>query len=218
MITFNKAKLSPTNEQLFLNLSIVEIDKVTNSIINVYIDTDETIVYDNKPSEYAIKIWEELPFIAHELDLTLDYTGKIKYTINSNDLIAAGQEVEEEESEVDLTSILCKDFSNHIFYIWAEYKGNYTMTNSDGEVNQFIPIAVIDTCCIYNCLMNTLKEFDNVCKIPKNFVNLYLQYEAIQVANNTGHFIAGKNLWNKFFKRKDLVIEEKKCNCRSCSI
>jgi hypothetical protein len=58
------------------------------------------------------------------------------------------------------------------------------------------------------------KEIYNSCSIPKNFINLFLQFKALETSINTDHYAEAIELYNKFIKDlKPNAVNVKTCSC-----
>ena len=92
------------------------------------------------------------------------------------------------------------DINQTMFFVYAVAKGTpapatpcgYDETNSVG--------VTFSLCPIYNTTMGYVKQVENTCEIPKDFINLILQLKAIQYSINSGHFTQAVKYYNKFYK------------------
>jgi hypothetical protein len=75
--------------------------------------------------------------------------------------------------------------------------------------------TVIDLYPIYQQLMKYVREVENSCDIPYNFVDQFLRLKAVQLALATGNYTLAIQYWKRFFsnlKPKNIVCT---CNGRA---
>ena len=67
---------------------------------------------------------------------------------------------------------------------------------------------------IYNAMMNSIKELEKNCEVPKNFINSILRFKAFELAIDTEHYNQAIIYYNKFIKNVNLnTVTSNKCNC-----
>ena len=67
---------------------------------------------------------------------------------------------------------------------------------------------------IYNAMMNSIKELEKNCEVPKNFINSILRFKAFELAIDTEHYNQAIIYYNKFIKNINLnTVTSNKCNC-----
>lgn len=67
---------------------------------------------------------------------------------------------------------------------------------------------------IYNAMMNSIKELEKNCEVPKNFINSILRFKAFELAIDTEHYNQAIIYYNKFIKNINLnTVISNKCNC-----
>ena len=80
------------------------------------------------------------------------------------------------------------DMDKTMFFVYA-VAGGYPSPNTPCGFDDTISVGVTFSLCpLYNETMWYVKEVENSCEIPKNFVNLILQFKAIEYSINSGHF------------------------------
>lgn len=145
-------------------------------------------------------------------------------TYNDNNPFASSiyesEDLRSEEQPVEFTLTAAQfneeyrdiDMSKTIFFITAEGEiESLTQELPCGCDNRFSTGATFDLCPIYNETMAYVKEIDNTCVLPRNFINMILQLKAIQYSINSGHYTQAAEYYKKFYK--NLSVGTKPCNC-----
>lgn len=65
-------------------------------------------------------------------------------------------------------------------------------------------------CPIYNETMQYIKSIEGTCDIPTGFIDMILQFKAIQYSINSGHFTQAIKYYNKFYKNLSV---SNSCGC-----
>ena len=104
------------------------------------------------------------------------------------------------------------DINKTMFFVYAVAGGTPT-PNTPCGLDPCVSVGVTFALCpIYNETMQYVKQIENTCEIPQPFVNLILQYKAIQYSINSGHFTQAIKYYNKFYKNLE-VSTTKTCGC-----
>lgn len=104
------------------------------------------------------------------------------------------------------------DMDHTMFFVYGVAKGipapgtpcGYDDINSVG--------VTFSMCPIYNKAMGYIKEVENTCDIPGNFINIIIQLKAIQYSIDSGHFAQAAKYYNKFYKNLS-VNSHHNCGC-----
>ena len=133
----------------------------------------------------------------------------------SSNAIYESEEYDSTTKEVHLdlvaTDLKNVDMSKTMFFVYTEGDG-LNQEVPCGFDNVYSLGVTFDLCPIYNETMQYIKEVENECELPKGFINMILQYKAIQYSINSGHYLQAINYYNKFYK--DLsVVTTKPCGC-----
>lgn len=152
-------------------------------IEEVYVGTQDTF---SETSPYSNSVWSE----------TLSSQQK-EYSL---DLV-----VTDFPSEANI------DMSKTLFFVTAKATGTPSPDTPCGCDNIYSTGATFDLCPIYNETMAYVKEIDNTCVLPRNFINMILQLKAIQYSINSGHYTQAAEYYKKFYK--NLSVGTKPCNC-----
>ena len=105
------------------------------------------------------------------------------------------------------------DMNNTMFFVYAVaggYPSHDVPCGFDDEVSVGVTFSL---CPIYNETMQYVKEVENSCEIPRNFVNFILQLKAIEYSINSGHFTQAIKYYNKFYNKKFSASVVNPCGC-----
>lgn len=111
-----------------------------------------------------------------------------------------------------------KDFSGGIdinktmFFVYAVVGGTPAADTPCGFDETSSVGVTFSLCPIYNETMQYVKEVENQCVLPKDFINMILQFKAIQYSINSGHFTQAVKYYNKFYKNLS-VGTTNTCGC-----
>lgn len=112
-------------------------------------------------------------------------------------------------SEQDLGYSLSKD----MLFVYARATGTPTADTPCSCDKQDTLMVVVDWQPIYNIALSYLKEFSSNCSIPRGFIDSILKLKAFQLAIKTGNYPVAIQYWDKFFKYKTNVSQNKGCGC-----
>ena len=117
------------------------------------------------------------------------------------------------EVHLDLTSVQLGnvDMSKTLFFVYAAGDG-LNQEVPCGFDNAYSLGVTFDLCPIYNQTMQYVKEVEDECDLPKSFINMILQFKAIEYSINSGHYTQAINYYNKFYKNLG-VDAVKPCGC-----
>jgi hypothetical protein len=105
--------------------------------------------------------------------------------------------------------------SNNMFFVYVKAKGIPSINTPCGMDNEYTLGVTFNPCALYNSFMAYIKEINNTCELPKGFINIFLQFKAIELSVNTEHYAQAIEYYNKFIKNLDKVSNGhiKSCNC-----
>ena len=121
-------------------------------------------------------------------------------------------------SKID--EVLSLDLNNKMAFVWIEVDDSKPSSASAlaalecGEDNPHILGVAVNLYPIYSYGMNYVKQVnrDN-CNISKDFINYILQFEALNLALNTGNYKLAADYFSKFFANTNTNITSKGCGC-----
>lgn len=149
--------------------------------------------------------------------IKIDTQDTFKSTGPSGNLIY--QTTAPEGSKKFTLDLQARDFNSSInmsktmFFVYAEPTGIPDPSTPCGLDNAVTLGVTFDKCPILNQTMAYVKEVNNTCEIPNGFINMILQYKAIQYAIDSGHFEEAIKFYNKFYgKITNRTFNKCKCN------
>lgn len=101
---------------------------------------------------------------------------------------------------------------NTMFFVYAVAKGTPAPETPCGYDNINTLGVTFSMCPIVNRFMGYVKQVENTCEIPKDFINLMLQQKAIQYSISSGHFIQAIDFYKKFYSNIN-VNAFSRCGC-----
>jgi len=104
------------------------------------------------------------------------------------------------------------DINNTMFFVYAKAKGTPAPDTPCGFDETYEVGVTFSLCPIYNATMGYVKQVENSCEIPRDFVNMILQFKAIQYSIDSGHFTQAIAYYNKFYKNLS-VNTYSTCGC-----
>lgn len=113
-------------------------------------------------------------------------------------------------SSTDLNNV---GVDNTMFFVYIKVKGTPSPNTPCGGDNEYTLGVTFSLCPIYNATMGYIKEINNTCDIPKNFIDMILRFKAIQYSVESGHFLDAIKYYNQFFRNVNVRGAVKKCGC-----
>ena len=85
--------------------------------------------------------------------------------------------------------------SSNMFFVYVECSGTPS-SDAPCRLDEMTTLGVtLDYGAIYNPAMNYTRELGESCKIPRNFIDFILNYEALKVAIETEHYVPAIERW-----------------------
>ena len=107
---------------------------------------------------------------------------------------------------------LLPSLNDNLFFVYIKTKGTPATNTPCGMDNIYTLGITLNTCFIYNSIMQSVKEVAKDCDIPKNFIDSYLRFKAFEICINTKHYTEAVNYYNRFIKGKSTPVTSN-CNC-----
>ena len=104
------------------------------------------------------------------------------------------------------------DINHTMFFVYGVAKGTPAPETPCGYDDVNSVGVTFSMCPIYNKTMGYIKEVENSCEIPKDFINMIIQLKAIQYSVDSGHFTQAVKYYNKFYKNLS-VNTSHTCGC-----
>ena len=215
MVEFKELRITPDGKKLIIDASVKDLQYYTDVYIDaVIIDTQDTYVA-NGPSVNPIFAYEvpTNPNTVYALP-ECNGCGPVR-TEEDNEVCFTGIEENGEKRvrlELDSTALgvsLC----DTLFFIYIITKGAPSADTPCGMDNQTTLGVVANLYPFYRAMVNYMKEVEDECKIPKNFIDTLLRFKALELSIRTGHYVQAVKYWNKFFKGVKSKTINTGCRC-----
>lgn len=87
-----------------------------------------------------------------------------------------------------------------LFFVYVITQGAPTADTPCGMDNQITMGVTTNLYPFYRAMVNYMKEVEDECEIPKNFIDALLRFKALELSIRTGHYAQAIKYWNKFFR------------------
>lgn len=105
-------------------------------------------------------------------------------------------------------------FKDNLLFVYVKTNGTPTSDTPCGMDEEITLGVTLYHYPIYNAMMNSIKELEKNCEVPKNFINSMLRFKAFELAIDTEHYNQAIIYYNKFIKNVNLnTVTSNKCNC-----
>jgi hypothetical protein len=112
-------------------------------------------------------------------------------------------------TKADLNNLSLKD---NLFFIYVKNNGLVASDTPCGMDKEYTLGVVMYPCNYYNNIMQYVKQVENECVIPKNFIHEYLKFKALQSCIETRHYTQAIIYYNKYFKKLSNTTDNT-CGC-----
>lgn len=191
MIEFRELRVTPDGKRLIIDASVKDLQYYNNVYIDaIIIDTQDTYVANGPSTE---------PIFQHE-------------TATNNETTQEGDGEKRVRLELDSTALgvsLC----DTLFFVYVVTKGTPSADTPCGMDNQTTMGVVANLYPFYRTMVNYMKEVEDECEIPKNFIDALLRFKALELSIRTGHYAQAIKYWNKFFKGVKSKTINTGCRC-----
>lgn len=191
MIEFRELRVTPDGKRLIIDASVKDLQYYNDVYIDaIIIDTQDTYVANGPSTE---------PIFSHE-------------TATDDGTIQEGDGEKRVRLELDSTALgvsLC----DTLFFVYVVTKGTPSADTPCGMDNQTTMGVVANLYPFYRTMVNYMKEVEDECEIPKNFIDVLLRFKALELSIRTGHYVQAIKYWNKFFKGVKSKTINTGCRC-----
>ena len=105
-------------------------------------------------------------------------------------------------------------FKDNLLFVYVKTNGTPALDTPCGMDEETTLGVTLYHYPIYNAMMNSIKELEKNCEVPKNFINSILRFKAFELAIDTEHYNQAIIYYNKFIKNINLnTVTSNKCNC-----
>lgn len=179
MIEFQELRITPDGKKLIIDASVKNLQYYNDVYIDaIIIDTQDTYVA-NGPSTN--------PVFSYEVHGA---------SVNDSPESDNRKRVRLELDSTALGVSLC----DTLFFVYVVAKGTPSADTPCGMDNQTTMGVVANLYPFYRSMVNYMKEVEDECEIPKNFIDALLRFKALELSIRTGHYAQAVKYWNKFFR------------------
>ena len=175
MVTFKELRITPDGKRLIIDASVKDLQYYNDVYIDaVIIDTQDTYVANGSSTN---------PIFSYEVPSdsgTLSDKKRIRLELDSKTLGVS--------------------LNDTLFFVYVVAKGAPSADTPCGMDNQTTMGVVADLYPFYRTMVSYMKEVEDSCAIPKNFIDSLLRFYALELSIRTGHYAQAIKYWNKFFK------------------
>ena len=218
MVEFKELRVSADGKKLIIDACVKNLQYYDDIYIDAVIVDTQTTYVANGPSTNPIFYYE----VPYNPDTIYTLTGCNKYNTVEDE--EDNEEVkdeecssEEEEKRVRLeldSATLGTSLNDTLFFIYIVTKGTPSSDTPCGMDNQTTMGVVANLYPFYRNMVNYMREVENECEIPKNFINMFMRFKAFELSIRTGHYTQAIKYWNKFFRgiKNELINTECRCH------
>ena len=131
------------------------------------------------------------------------------------DITSEGDRIKNYRLELSVGEFL-PSLSDNMFFVYVKAKGVPAANTPCGMDSEYTLGVTFNTCALYNAMMSYVRETVKTCSVPRNFINLFLQFKAIEVSVNTEHYAQAIEYYNRFIKdlgKAGTPVYTKPCSC-----
>lgn len=214
MIYFKELGITPDNKQLIIDVGIEQLEKFQNVVIDsIYIDTQDTFIQSG-PSDKSLKVYSQPEHSTVEV-----YTCpciKNVYERDTDAKIYVEDMYDRQNVRLELTKPIIDFKKNNLYFVWVKadtmMAPELQSTCSCGS--DTLLGTVLNKHIFYDTLMPSVREIEDTCSIPKNFIDNFLRINAIESSIKAGNYPLAIKYWNRFFNKKNhCCVKPKPCGC-----
>ena len=190
MVNINELKLSDSGNTLFLNASVQDNEYYED----VYI-SEIYIFNSSQMSQYLVPDECTLGQYAYKktYSTVVKETGDLQ--ISANDLMVKG------------------NFSGDLWFVYIRCAGTPKADTPCGLDNEYTIGFTYNAYPMYVEMMAAAKEMTKPCVTPKQFIDSFLRWKALDVSLKSGHHMQAIDYWKWFYQNKLDFSPTKSCGC-----
>lgn len=105
------------------------------------------------------------------------------------------------------------DYCSDILFVYVIATGIPAADTPCGFDNSKIMGTVINLQGIYNGMLSYIREIEDSCAIPKEFIDAILRFKTIEIGVKTGNYPLVIKYWKRFFSGRKNISVTKSCGC-----
>lgn len=202
MIKFNELRITPDGKSLIIDASIENLPYYKDVYIDsVIIDTQDTYVMSG-PSNNPVFTHTMPEDHMDSIYSIPEYTGccPVKEEVSEANCFVENSLHGEKNVRLELNSTaLGKSLCENMFFVYIIARGTPSADTPCGMDNSITMGIAINFYPYYRSMMYGLKDIEDNCSIPKNFINNILRFKAVELSIKTGNYSQAIKYWKKFF-------------------
>lgn len=185
MITFNELRITKDGKYLIIDVSVRSQSYYNGVYIgSISIDTQDTYK-DGGPSSSIV--------YTKDVDKESPNSKHYRLELGVGDFLPS--------------------LSNSMFFVYVKATGTPSPDTPCGMDNEYTIGVTFNPCSLYNAMMSYVRQVNNSCNTPKNFIDLFLQFKALEISVNTEHYMQAIEYYNAFIKDVKVINTTKTCSC-----
>jgi len=218
MIRFNELRITPNGKTLIVDAQIEETKQFNDvSIKEIYIfnqDNYTTFCKDEKKFLYH-KVTDDVLNEVLSKDTDTPVEDKMDgSTIYVNDGKPKRVRLELCPKDLLLDNSQLTTFDGQMLFVYVISEGTPEEGTLCSETNNILKGTVVNLKPIYDYIMSGIREIEQDCSVPQNYMNLLLQFQAVNYSIKTGNYPLAIKYWKRFFTEdKTMIINNNNCGC-----
>lgn len=218
MLIFNELRITPDQKYLIIDVSVDNQKYYENiQIDSIIIDTQDTYI-DSGPSNNPIFTYN---LTEENSNITQVYTDNYTPVLDEDTSYCYVESEEKQNKSIRLIlnyQDLNVSLQDNMFFVYAIATGTPSADTPCGMDNSIVKGTIINLYPIYCKTIQYLKELDDSCIVPKNFMDMIIKLKALELSIKTGNSFQAIEYWNKYFKtltNNNSQSNTKYCGCNN---
>lgn len=214
MVHFNDLRFSKNSKYLIIDAAIDSQNFYEGVLLDsIIIDNQDTFV-SNGPSSNPIYTYKVVDIDDKVYATPENYNySPVRVEDDSYCLVEGTGTMKQVKLEIPL-SLYGIDPYKDMLFVYVIASGTPSADTPCGLDNSKIMGTVVNLKYIYDNMLCYIRQIENECKIPKNFIDSILKYKALELSVRTGNYPLAIKYWNKYFSNSNPNISTiKTCNC-----
>ena len=193
MLHFNELRITPDCKNLIIDVSVdddMAFNQVGISRIDIY---NKMPLGDPIYSKELKDIDKQKPVYTSE-----DLCNQVLEDFNKEECFVLEDQVVHYRILLNTEDLKDVDLSRDMLFV--------NVTSTDEDIKPLMG-TVVNTNLIYEKAMKYIRQVDKCCSIPKDLIDAFLQYKAVDLSIKTGNYTEAFRLWNKFFKDSKVICD-----------
>ena len=218
MLIFNELRITPDQKYLIIDVSVDNQKYYENvQIDSIIIDTQDTYI-DSGPSNNPIFTYN---LTEENSNITQVYTDNYTPVLDEDTSYCYVESEEKQNKSIRLIlnyQDLNVSLQDNMFFFFFLATGTPSADSPCGMDNAIVKGTIINLYPIYCKTIQYLKELDDSCVVPKNFMDMIIKLKALELSIKTGNSFQAIEYWNKYFKtliNNNSTFKSKYCGCNN---